>query len=159
MPALARLRHWLTNLRWLSVRWTRLHVRLLRMSKGRLRFGFMFAGNVPVLALTTTGRKSGEPRSSVVGYLPHGEAYAVVASNAGSDRTPAWWLNLQANPDCELDVDGDRLRARARRAEGDEREELWRRFAAANDSYESYRGYTERELPVVVLDRLSNSDA
>jgi deazaflavin-dependent oxidoreductase (nitroreductase family) len=149
---LARLRNRLTDMRWLSVRWTRLHVRLLRWSKGRLRFGFLLAGDMPVLALTTTGRKSGEKRSAVAAYLRHGDAYAVVASNAGSNRPPAWWLNLQANADCELDVAGDRLRARARTVEGPEREELWRRFVDANGSYESYRGYTERELPVVVFD-------
>jgi deazaflavin-dependent oxidoreductase (nitroreductase family) len=159
MARLARLRHLLTRLRPLSVGWTRLHVRLLRASKGRLRFGFLFAGNVPILALTTKGRKSGEQRSSVVGYLSHGDGYAVVASNAGSDRTPAWWLNLQADPDCEIDVDGERVSARARLAEAGEREELWRRFAAANESYEHYRGYTQRELPVVVLDRVSNTRA
>jgi F420H(2)-dependent quinone reductase len=153
VPFLARIRNRLSDVRWLSVRWTRVHAWLLRRSKGRLRFSFLFAGKVPILALTTTGRKSGEPRSSVVGYLPHGDAFAVVASNAGSNRTPAWWLNLQANPDCELDVDGSRVSARARLAEGEERDELWKRFSAVNPSYESYRGYTDRELPVVVLQR------
>jgi deazaflavin-dependent oxidoreductase (nitroreductase family) len=140
-------------MRWLSVRWTRVHAWLVRRTKGRVRFGFLFAGDMSILALTTTGRKSGEQRSSVVAFLPHGEAYAVVASNAGSDRTPAWWLNLQADPNGEVDADGVRSHVRARVAEGDEREELWRRFVDANESYERYRGYTERELPVVVLDR------
>jgi deazaflavin-dependent oxidoreductase (nitroreductase family) len=152
VPFLARIRNRLSDVRWLSVGWTRVHVRIVRATKGRLRFGFLFGGNMPILALTTTGRKSGEQRSSVVAYLPHGEAYAVVASNAGSDRTPAWWLNLQAKPDGEIDAAGDRLRVRARVAEGDEREDLWRRFVGANESYERYRTYTERELPVVVLD-------
>jgi deazaflavin-dependent oxidoreductase (nitroreductase family) len=158
MHQLARLRNWLTNVRWVSVRWTRLHVRLLRLTKGRLRFGFFLGGKMPVLALTTTGRKSGEQRSSVVAYLRHGDAYAVVASNAGANRPPAWWLNLQADPTADVDVEGKRLHVRARVAEGDEREQLWRRFADANESYERYRGYTERELPVVVLDRVSKSD-
>lgn len=157
MHQLARLRNWLTNVRWLSTRWTRVHARLLRATKGRLRFGFFLAGDMPVLALRTTGRKSGEPRSSVVAYLAHGDSYAVVASNAGSDRMPAWWLNLQADPNAEIDAEGERLRIRARVAEGEEREALWRRFVAANRSYERYRGYTQRELPVVVLDRVSKT--
>src|SRR3954451_12378841 len=152
MHQLSRLRNWLTNVRWLSTRWTRLHVRLLRLTKGRLRFGFFLGGKLPVLALTTTGRKSGEQRSSVAAYLRHGDAYAVVASNAGANRPPAWWLNLQAEPSAEIDAEGDRLRIRARVAEGAERDELWRRFVDANESYERYRRYTDRELPVVVLD-------
>src|SRR4051794_27033202 len=112
MVWLSRLRNRLSNVRWLSVPWTRIHARLVRASKGRLRFGFLFAGNVPVLALTTKGRKSGEPRSSVVGYLRDGDAFAVVASNAGSDRTPAWWLNLQDDPAAEVDAEGERVRCR-----------------------------------------------
>ena len=153
MPFLARVRNRLSDIRWLSVGWTRTHVRILRATKGRLRFGFLFGGDMPVLALTTTGRKSGVQRSIAVAYLPHGESYAVVASNAGSNRMPAWWLNLQAKPDAEVDAKGERVGVRARVAEGDEREELWRRFVDANQSYERYRGYTQRELPVVVLDR------
>ena len=107
---------------------------------------------MPVLALTTTGRKSGEPRSIAIAYLPYGDSYAVVASNAGSDRTPAWWLNLQSNPTAEVHAAGYRKTVRARVADGDEREQLWSRFVDANESYERYRSYTERELPVVVLD-------
>jgi F420H(2)-dependent quinone reductase len=153
MARLARLRNRLTDLRWLSVRWTRLHVRLLRLSKGRLRFGFFLGGDMPVLALTTTGRRSGQRRSSVVAYLEDGGGYAAVASNAGSDRPPAWWLNLQADPECEIDVAGERIPARARVAEAGERDRLWRRFVEANSSYESYTRYTDRELPVVILER------
>jgi deazaflavin-dependent oxidoreductase (nitroreductase family) len=153
MPFLARIRNRLSDVRWLSVWWTRTHVRIVRATKGRLRFGFLFGGDMPVLALTTTGRKSGEQRSIVIAYLPHGDSYAVVASNAGSDRTPAWWLNLQANPAGEVDAEGERVSVRARVVEGAERDELWRRFVDANESYERYRGYTARELPVVALDR------
>src|SRR3954468_7552206 len=136
MHQFARLRNWLTDFRWLSVRWTRLHVRLLRLTKGRLKLGFFCGGDMPVLALTTTGRKSGEERTSVAAYLRHGEAFAVVASNAGSNRAPAWWLNLQAAPKAKTDAGGARLAVRARVAEGDEREQLWRRFVDANESYE-----------------------
>lgn len=152
MAMLSRLRNRLGEVRWLSVRWTRLHAKLLRLSKGRLRFGPLFAGKLPVLALSTTGRKSGERRSSVVAYLREGDRFAVVASNAGSDRTPAWWLNLQADPRAEVDADGEHLEVRARRADPEEQERLWRRFNEQNASFEAYRRYTERDQTVVILE-------
>jgi deazaflavin-dependent oxidoreductase (nitroreductase family) len=147
-----KLRNRATGLRRLSVAWSRLHVRLLRLSKGRLRFGFMLAGKLPVLALTTTGRKSGTKRTTPVAYLREGDAYVVIASNAGVDRPPAWLLNLQANPDCEVDAAGDRMRAHARRADPEEQRRLWARFAEENADFEAYQSYTERELVVVILE-------
>ena len=147
-----KVRNVLSRRRRLQTAWTRLHVRLLRLSKGRLRFGFFLAGDMPVLAITTKGRKSGEQRSSVVAYVREGDNYMVIASNAGTDRPPAWWLNLQADPDAEIDAEGERVAVRARRAEGEERERLWRRFVEENEDFEAYRGYTDRELPVVVLE-------
>ena len=150
VPPIVRNR--LGRFRRLTAGWTRVHAWLLRKSKGRLRFGFFFAGDMPVLALTTTGRKSGAPRSSVVGYLRDGDSYVVCASNAGNNRTPAWWINLQSDPDGEVDVDGKHLLVRARRAEPGEAERLWPRFVEADESFEAYRGYATRELPVVVLE-------
>ena len=152
MPWLSRVRNRLGRIRWLAAFWTRTHARLLRLSKGRLRFGFFFAGDMKVLALTTTGRKSGEERSSVVAFLPEGDAFAVVASNAGADRTPAWWLNLQATPQGRVDADGRRVEVRAREATPEERERLWPRFVEANESYRHYETYTDRPLPVVLLE-------
>ena len=146
------VRNRLTYLRRVNRAWTRLHARLLRLSKGRLRFGFFLAGKMRVLALTTTGRKSGQPRSTVVAYLPDGDGYAIVASNAGGDRTPTWWLNLQADPRCEADVEGEHVKLTARPAEGPEYERLWQRFVEANADFDAYRGYTSRELPVVLLE-------
>jgi F420H(2)-dependent quinone reductase len=152
MAALSWLRNRLTRLRRLSVSWTRVHAWLLRRSNGRLRFGALFAGRLPVLALTTTGRKSGQRRSSVVAYLREGDSYAVVASNAGADRPPAWWLNLQASPDAEIHAGGSHVLVRARPATAAEQERLWHRFNEENASFEAYRGYTDRDLPVVILD-------
>jgi deazaflavin-dependent oxidoreductase (nitroreductase family) len=88
----------------------------------------------------------------VVAFLPEGDAFAIVASNAGADRTPAWWLNLQAHPEAEVDADGRRVRVRAREAGPEERERLWPRFVQANDSYRRYESYTDRALPVVLLE-------
>jgi F420H(2)-dependent quinone reductase len=100
--AFARIRHRLTGLRRSSPATTRLHAALIRLSGGRIRRSFLFTGGMPVLVLTTTGRRSGQRRSTPVGYLKHGEAFAVLASNAGNDRSPAWWLNLQADPSAEV---------------------------------------------------------
>ena len=150
VPPIVRNR--LGRFRGLTARWTRLHAWLLRKSRGRLRFGFFFAGDMPLLALTTTGRKSGRPCSTVVGYLREGDSYVVCASNAGNDRTPGWWLNLQANPEGEVDAGGEHMRVRARRAEPDETERIWPRLVEADASFEAYRDYTERDLPVVVLE-------
>ena len=152
MPFLSRLRYRLSNIRWLNRSWTRTHARLLRLTKGRLRFGFFLAGSMHVLALTTIGRKSGEERSSVVAFLPEGDGFAVVASFGGSDRTPAWWLNLQENPEAQVDADGRRVKVHAREATPDERERLWPRFVDANESFRRYESYTDRELPVVLLE-------
>ena len=152
MPWLSRIRNRLGRIGWLTRNWSRTHARLLRLSKGRLRFGFFFAGDMKVLALTTTGRRSGQRRQSVVAYLPEGGAFAVVASNAGSDRTPAWWLNLQADPNGEVDAEGRRVEVSAREASEEERDRLWPRFVEANESYRHYEGYTERPLPVVLLE-------
>lgn len=150
VPPIVRNR--LTGIPWLMRNWTRVHVRLLRATKGRLRFGFFLAGDLPVLALTTKGRKSGEPRTSVVAYQREGDGFAVIASNAGAHRPPAWWLNLREDPDCEAHADGERVKLRARVAEGEQRERLWRRFNEKNPDFDAYQSYTEREIPVVVLE-------
>jgi F420H(2)-dependent quinone reductase len=80
----ARIRHRLTRLRRLSPAFTRAHGALIRLSGGRIRRSFLFTGGMPVLVLTTTGRKSGQRRSTPVGYLKYGDAFAVLASNAAS---------------------------------------------------------------------------
>jgi deazaflavin-dependent oxidoreductase (nitroreductase family) len=77
----------------------------------------------------------------------------VVASNAGLDRPPAWWLNLKANPNAEIDLRGERRLVRARRASPREQERLWPRVTEQFKGFESYDRYTDREMPLVVLDR------
>ena len=131
---------------------TRVHAALIRLSGGRIRRSFLFTGGMPVLVLTTTGRKSGQKRSVPVGYLPHGDAFAVVASNAGSDRSPAWWLNLQANPEAEVLAEGKRRTVTARAADPEENASLWSEFARLNPGFDEYRRLTERQLPVVLLE-------
>jgi deazaflavin-dependent oxidoreductase (nitroreductase family) len=107
---------------------------------------------MPILVLTTVGRKSGKSRSTPVGYLEHGDGFAVLASNAGSDRPPAWWLNLQANPRAEVLANRKRIAVHARRADPTEEAALWKQFALLNPGFDEYRNLTERRIPVVVLE-------
>jgi len=106
-----------------------------------------------VLILTTTGRRSGEQRSTPLIYQPHGDDYIVVASKGGAPDHPAWYLNLVANPHVGVQIKGERFHAHPRTAEGEERERLWKQMAEAWPDYDEYQKKTEREIPVVVLDR------
>ena len=112
---------------------------------GRLR-------GAPVLLLTTTGRRSGLPRTTPLLYLVEGHALALVASNGGSPAHPAWFLNLEASPDVEVQVRRERRQMRAHRAAPEERERLWPKLLALYPPYESYQRRTSREIPVVVLE-------
>src|SRR3954453_12513162 len=89
------------------------------------------------LLLTTTGRKSGEQRTMPLIYGRHGDAYTVVASKGGSDQPPAWYLNLTENPEVEVQVKGDRFRARARTADAEEKPEMWRTMTAGGPHYDA----------------------
>ena len=105
------------------------------------------------LLLTTTGRKSGEERTTPLIYGRRGDAYMVVASKGGADEPPAWYLNLQANPDAEIQVKADRFSVRARDATPDEKPEAWKTMTAEWPAYDEYQQKTDREIPVVVLER------
>ena len=107
------------------------------------------------LILTTTGRRSGERRPTPLIYGVRGDDYLVVASKGGSDAPPAWYLNLEADPDVEVQVKGDRFKARARVATPEEKPEAWRTMVAEWPAYDRYQEKTEREIPVVVLERAS----
>ena len=128
---------------------SRAHAWLLRRSGGRL--GKRFMGG-DVLVLRSVGRRSGAVRDAPMMFLPHGDGFAVVASNAASRRMPAWWLNLEATPDAEAMVGGEWHPVRARRATEEEVAELWPRFVAMYGGYDHYRSIAERELPTVVLE-------
>ena len=114
-PASSRLSNVASRPRFIATRVTRLHATVLKLSGGRLKRSFLFAGGQPVLALTTTGRKSGQKRSTVIACLVAGDDFVVIPSNAG--RTGAgWWLNLQADPRAEVEFQGDKSVSRARKA-------------------------------------------
>ncbi|MFC3996328.1 nitroreductase family deazaflavin-dependent oxidoreductase [Nocardiopsis sediminis] len=108
-----------------------------------------------VLLLTTTGRKSGLERTTPLIYRTHGDAYAIVASNGGATDHPLWYKNLVAEPEVGLQVKGDRFRARARTASPEEKARLWPAFTATWPSYDEYQTKTDRDIPVVVLDRIA----
>jgi deazaflavin-dependent oxidoreductase (nitroreductase family) len=105
------------------------------------------------LILTTHGRKSGQERSTPLIYGRSGDNYLVVASKGGADEPPAWYLNLEANPEVEVQVKADRFKVRARNATPDEKPEMWSTMASEWPAYDDYQRKTEREIPVVVLER------
>jgi deazaflavin-dependent oxidoreductase (nitroreductase family) len=105
------------------------------------------------LILTTKGRKSGEERKAPLVYGRRGDDFLVVASKGGSPEPPAWYRNLQADPNVELQVRGDKFPARARDATPDEQAELWPIMTAEWPAYDAYQAKTERRIPVVVLER------
>jgi deazaflavin-dependent oxidoreductase (nitroreductase family) len=126
------------------------HVRRYRETDGAE--GHDWQG-VSCLILTTKGRRSGEPRDAPLIYGTDGEDLLIVASKGGAPEPPAWYLNLEAEPDVEAQVLADRFRARARTATPEERPRLWAKMAEIWPRYESYQRKTEREIPVVVLER------
>jgi deazaflavin-dependent oxidoreductase (nitroreductase family) len=105
------------------------------------------------LVLTTTGRKSGEQRKMALIYGEHEGDYLVVASKGGADKHPSWYLNLVDNPDVTVQVLADRFPARARTATAEEKPELWRTMVGEWPPYQEYQEKTERQIPVVVLER------
>lgn len=130
------------------------HTRLYRVTRGLI--GHRAAGLASLL-LTTTGRRSGAPRTVALTYVPDGADFVVVASNGGADRDPAWWLNLNAKPDAIVQVGRDVVPVVAHAAAPEERRRLWPLLTAANPFYARYELLTERPIPVVVLRPRTNA--
>ena len=131
-----------------GLRWTgKLNIPLYRLSGGRIGGRI---NRAPVLLLTTTGRKSGQQRTAPVVYLADGESLVVIGSNAGHSRTPAWSLNLKANPDAEVEVGRERRPVRARVADGEERGELWRKHNEQYSGFDEYEARTDRDIALFV---------
>lgn len=105
------------------------------------------------LLLTTTGRRSGEPRETPLIYGRDGDRFLIVASKGGAPAPPAWYLNLSDDPAVELQVREERFAARARTATPEERERLWPVMTAEWPAYDEYQANTAREIPIVVLER------
>jgi deazaflavin-dependent oxidoreductase (nitroreductase family) len=113
--------------------------------------GHEWRPGVSTLLLTTTGRKSGIQRRTALIYGRDGDNYVVVASKGGAPSHPAWYLNLDANPDVDVQVFDDTFHAKAHTAAGQERERLWAVMRQIWPAYEDYQTKTSRQIPVVVL--------
>ena len=112
-----------------------------------------FAG-APLLLLTTTGARSGQPRTSPLVYTTDGDRIVVIASKGGAPTDPDWYRNVVAHSEVTVELGGERFRARASVAEGEERERLYAQQAAQMPNFAEYRKMTDRNIPVVLLERL-----
>jgi deazaflavin-dependent oxidoreductase (nitroreductase family) len=131
-----------------------IHRAMLKLSGGRVGWQ---ASKMPVLELTTTGRKSGQPRSVMLtSPYQDGPTVVVVASRGGDDHHPAWFLNLRDNPDVEVSLKGGpKQRMRARVATPEDRARLWPLVTAEHKNYAGYQTKTTREIPLVLLEPTS----
>jgi len=130
--------------------WLRsMHSALYRVSGGRIG-GRTFGCDT--FLLTTTGAKSGKPRTAPLLYLRDAERLVVVASNAGSPAHPAWFVNLSKHPDATVQIGREVTKVRARKANDQEKARLWPRLTKFYEGYEVYQEYTKREIPVVILE-------
>jgi deazaflavin-dependent oxidoreductase (nitroreductase family) len=125
------------------------HRRVYRLTGGKVGGQIV---KLPVLLLTTTGRKTGKRRTQPLAYTQADDGYAVIASKGGAAQHPLWYLNLRANPLAEVTVGRETRRVRARDAQGEERERLWRALADLYPGYDRYAQKTNRQIPVVVLE-------
>ncbi|HET6188757.1 MAG TPA: nitroreductase/quinone reductase family protein [Trebonia sp.] len=112
-----------------------------------------YHASMQLLLLTTTGARSGQRRAVPLTYLPDGDRYIVTAGNAGSDRHPAWYYNLVANPEVTIEVETEVFEAVAIIADEPEREALYELFAATYPQADGYQAQTIRQIPVVILRR------
>jgi deazaflavin-dependent oxidoreductase (nitroreductase family) len=133
----------------------RLHRAIYERTGGR--FMARLAG-IDMLLLTTTGRRSGQPRTTPLAGFARGDDWVVVGSNNGQERDPAWWLNLQAHPEARIRVGRDSFPVRARLATGAERDALWPWLVSRNPVYARYARRTRRPIPVVVLSPAGDAD-
>ena len=127
------------------------HRTVLKVSGGKLGWS---TGSMPVLELTTTGRKSGQPRSVMLtSPLQEGTTIVIVASRGGDDVHPAWFLNLRDNPEVEVSYKGEpKRKMKARVATPEERTRMWPQVTATYKGYAGYQAKTEREIPLVLLE-------
>jgi deazaflavin-dependent oxidoreductase (nitroreductase family) len=132
---------------------------LMKLASGTHLFWYTLTGGIvgarvsgaPVLLLTTTGRKSGRPRTTPLTYLQDAERMVVVGSNGGNAQHPAWYLNLRANSDAEVQIGREKMRVQAEVAGDEERPRLWPLVVRMYSGYDEYQKETKRTLPVVIL--------
>jgi deazaflavin-dependent oxidoreductase (nitroreductase family) len=127
------------------------HVRVFRETNGER--GYHWRRGTTILLLTTKGRSSGRERTSPLIHRTDGDRWVIVASKGGAPKHPGWFQNLEADPEATIEVPGEKIPVRARVAEGEERERLWKLMAEAWPDYDQYQTRTDRQIPVVVLER------
>jgi deazaflavin-dependent oxidoreductase (nitroreductase family) len=115
--------------------------------------GYHWLNGTTILLLFTKGRKSGQQRTRALIFRPWGDAYLVVASKGGTDEPPAWFRNLEDDPDVQVQIWGDRFAARARIATPEEKPAMWAMMVGVWPDYDAYQAKTSRQIPVVVLER------
>lgn len=125
-----------------------LHVTLYRKSGGK--FANKIA-NMPILLITTFGRKSGKPHTNPVVYIQEGQDYLVSATNGGSDWVPGWYLNLKARPEAQIEIGDTKFNVQVTITEGEERTRLYEKFKAASSNFVKYEKSASRVLPVIRL--------
>jgi deazaflavin-dependent oxidoreductase (nitroreductase family) len=125
-----------------------LHVALYRMSGGK--FANRIAG-LPILLITTFGRKSGRPHANPIVYIQEGQDYLVSASNGGADWHPGWYLNLNNRPEAKIQVGNRVFNVKSTITDGDERTRLYEKFKAASSNFVKYEKGTSRIIPVIRL--------
>lgn len=126
------------------------HIRRYRETDGEV--GYIWNG-VTALLMTSIGRKSGEARTIAIIFTQVGDKSVIIASKGGAPAHPAWYLNIQDDPNVTVQIKGDVFEATARTAEGEERAELWAKCVEQWPNYDVYQSRTERVIPVVVLER------
>ncbi len=150
-PGTHSRRPWLPP-RWFVVAAWHAHRALVRVTRGRLGLWRPKPGGWGAMRLTTMGRRTGRPRPVILGYFEDGRNLVTMAMNGWGAAEPGWWLNLQAHPDVTAQTrDGPRP-VRARRAQGDERERLWSRWAEIDKNLDAYAALRPAETAVVVLE-------
>lgn len=129
--------------------WVAEHIREYVETGGRK--GHRWRG-VPTLLLTTRGRRTGKLRRTALIYGRDGDAFVVIASRGGAGHHPQWYLNLAAEPEVAIQVGPERMKGRARTAEGEERQRLWEQMVGIWPAYDGYQRKTERVIPVVAIE-------
>jgi deazaflavin-dependent oxidoreductase (nitroreductase family) len=130
---------------------------LMRLTKGR--FSSTQSMGLPTLLLTTTGRKTGEPRSAPLLYLRHGDDLALIGTSFGNTSHPAWYLNLMANPKASVLLNDESFEVIAREASPDERPILWQQATQVYGGFEKYlKRVGDREVPILILTRIDEPD-
>ncbi len=140
--------------RWfIRVAWV-VHRAMHRLTGGRRGLWEAKPGKWGTMRLHTVGRKSGKERSAILGYFEDGPNVVTLAMNGWASPEPAWWLNLQSNPDTTIELKGEKRAVRGRAAEGEERERLWTRWGeyAKDGEYEAWAALRNGETAVVVLE-------